>query len=340
MVKNQDSKDNPSEITIWLENRKKGLGGSDAPVVCGQSRFKSRLQLYYEKRGEVEFDRAESEFIYWGKKLEDFIAQRWAELNGRKIRRAKLKTSKHYPFMLGTCDRQILGDPRGLGILECKNFDGFFYRQVRQEVPESLPDDVYIQGQHYCVVFDAAFVSFAILIGGNRFCMFDVDRDEEFIKTLIEVEGEFFDGVQSARPPEPTNPKLTELLKALYPKDNGEVLIVSDPYYTSAAKTLYRDDQMTKLGQKAVDYAKCQFKLVMKEAQELKIPGFGKATWKSTKDRKFKALDIERVKLEYPEVYKACMKEVTIPGHRTFRLTPDKDVKAELSIVGPEEDEE
>jgi putative phage-type endonuclease len=339
-VEQETRSDSSPSLDHWHEQRRKGIGGSDAPVVCGQSRFKSRLQLYYEKRGEVAFERAESEAIYWGKKLEDFIARRWAELNNRKIKKAKLRTSQSFPFMLGNCDRQILGDPRGSGILECKNFDGFFYRNVRQEIPESLPDDVYIQGQHYCVVFDAQFVSFAILIGGNRFCMFDVEKDPDFCETLVQVEEEFFSCIQSATPPEPTNPKLTDLLKALYPKDNGEVLTVSDSYYTSAAKTLYRDDQMTKLGAKAVDYAKCQFKLAMKEAQELKIPGFGKATWKSTKDRKFKALDIERVKLEYPEVYKACMKEVTIPGHRTFRLTPDKDVKAELSIVGPEEDEE
>lgn len=30
----------------WLEARKKGLGGSDASVVCGISRYKSPVELW------------------------------------------------------------------------------------------------------------------------------------------------------------------------------------------------------------------------------------------------------------------------------------------------------
>ena len=33
----------------WLELRKNGIGGSDAAVVCGISRYKSPVELWMEK---------------------------------------------------------------------------------------------------------------------------------------------------------------------------------------------------------------------------------------------------------------------------------------------------
>ena len=33
----------------WLEARKQGIGGTDASVVCGISRYKSPVELWMEK---------------------------------------------------------------------------------------------------------------------------------------------------------------------------------------------------------------------------------------------------------------------------------------------------
>lgn len=38
----------------WVEERKKGLGGSDASVVLGLNRWKSRMALFLEKTGQIE----------------------------------------------------------------------------------------------------------------------------------------------------------------------------------------------------------------------------------------------------------------------------------------------
>ncbi|MDE5859902.1 MAG: YqaJ viral recombinase family protein [Oscillospiraceae bacterium] len=34
----------------WLEYRKKGIGGSDASVVCGINKYKSPVELWLEKQ--------------------------------------------------------------------------------------------------------------------------------------------------------------------------------------------------------------------------------------------------------------------------------------------------
>ena len=38
----------------WLEWRKRGIGGSDASVVCGISRYKSPVELWLEKTDQIQ----------------------------------------------------------------------------------------------------------------------------------------------------------------------------------------------------------------------------------------------------------------------------------------------
>ena len=46
-------KDETAEKAVWVQNRAKGLGGSDMPIVMGISPFKTPLQLWQEKTGKV-----------------------------------------------------------------------------------------------------------------------------------------------------------------------------------------------------------------------------------------------------------------------------------------------
>ena len=39
----------------WLEYRRKGIGGSDASVVCGINKYKSPVELWLEKRAAAIF---------------------------------------------------------------------------------------------------------------------------------------------------------------------------------------------------------------------------------------------------------------------------------------------
>lgn len=66
----------------WLEVRKQGLGGSDIASVLGASPWKSPLQLYLEKTGEIEDEFKETEAIRWGQRLEQPIADEFSETTG------------------------------------------------------------------------------------------------------------------------------------------------------------------------------------------------------------------------------------------------------------------
>ena len=68
----------------WLAGRHTGIGASEAAAVLGLSRYKSPLEVYLEKIGELG-PQDDSERMYWGRKLEAIIAQEYGIRTGLKV---------------------------------------------------------------------------------------------------------------------------------------------------------------------------------------------------------------------------------------------------------------
>jgi putative phage-type endonuclease len=181
-----------------VKDRRGYLGGSDAAVIAGLSRFKTPFQLYQEKRGEKEQDDlSDNERVYWGNALEAVVAEEYAKRSGRKVRRVNgLILHKDRPYLGAHIDRLVLDSRR---ILECKTTDGSRAKDWDDGVPAYyLP-----QVQHYLGVMGREVCDVAVLMGGNRFEIFPVERDEEFISALFALESQFWNGVLQGLPPAP-----------------------------------------------------------------------------------------------------------------------------------------
>ena len=101
----------------WLKYRKNGIGGSDAGAVCGLNPYRTAIQVYYDKTSE-EIEETDNEAMRQGKELEEYVARRFCEASGKKVRRANaLFYDEKNPFMLADVDRMIVGENAGL---ECK----------------------------------------------------------------------------------------------------------------------------------------------------------------------------------------------------------------------------
>jgi putative phage-type endonuclease len=215
----------------WLERRRAGTGGSDAPVVLGLSSWKSPLALWAEKTGLVrEPSLEEVEYVEWGHILEEPIAAKYIKVTGRTLidhGRYAIRIHPDRPWMHCTIDREIAchtamppDQPTdGPGDLSIKNAGAYKAKDWEDEPP--LPYQV--QLQHELAVTGLRWGSFAVLIGGNKFHWCDVPRNERFISYLIEKEEEFWDLVQrGAPPPADASDSTREVLLRLYPKDTGD----------------------------------------------------------------------------------------------------------------------
>lgn len=181
----------------WLEWRKKGIGGSDASVVCGISRYKSPVELWLDKTGQLPYQEA-GEAAYWGTQLEALVRAEFTKRTGIEVEhKGVLLQSEEYPFMLANLDGTCEHPDYGTCIFEAKTASAY----KAGEWDDAIPDEYQLQIQHYMAVtgYKAAYI--AVLIGGNTFRWKLVERDEELISMLIELEANFWDHVQMNTPP-------------------------------------------------------------------------------------------------------------------------------------------
>ncbi len=214
-----------------LEARKHGLGGSDAAAAIGMSPYKTPLQLYLEKRGEIKPpDLSDNPKVHWGEILEEVIAQEYTRQTGRRVRRVN-QTLYHpdYPWMLCHLDRIVVG---GNGYaLECKSTS--IREGWGEEGTDQVPEPILVQCQHNLAVAGKQVMEVPVLINGSDWRLYSVPRDDEFIRLLVEREDRFMALVKNGTPPEPdfTHQTTSALLGRMYPGTNGETIELPDEAY-------------------------------------------------------------------------------------------------------------
>lgn len=213
----------------WLPEKKKGIGASEIAAVLGINRWKSAIQLYAEKIGEVEPpDLSKNEFVEWGKRLEPAIIQGYKKRSGRPaIHFGLLIRSKEHPWALATPDGitgengeiSVMGDSKWP--LEVKNTSAF----KAEDWEEGCPEYYLYQLQHQMLVTGKPKATIACLLGGNKLVWTDVYRDETLIKKIIYQGSKFWQMVQDRIPPAPDgSDSAKRALADLFPKDTGEII--------------------------------------------------------------------------------------------------------------------
>ena len=187
----------------WLTLRKQGIGGSDAGAVCGLNPYVSPMDVYMDKMTEVipEQNR-DNEAMRLGRDLEQYVAERFCEETGLKVRRSNnMYVHPEYPFMLADVDRLIVGKENGLIGLECKTASPYSADKWKDG---KVPAHYLAQCYHYMAVLNAKAWYIAVVIYGREFKFVRIERDEEVIRNLIRLEQDFWqDHVKAGVMPDP-----------------------------------------------------------------------------------------------------------------------------------------
>lgn len=113
----------------WLVQRRKTVGGSDAAAIVGLSAYASPYSVWADKTGRTP-DKPDNEAMRQGRDLEDYVARRFIEETGKKVRRnTAMLYNPLYPFAHADVDRMIVGENAGLeckttSVLDLKQFNG------------------------------------------------------------------------------------------------------------------------------------------------------------------------------------------------------------------------
>ena len=197
----------------WLELRKSSLGGTNAATCVNMNIYSSLITLYSDKKG-LSKPREDNEAMRLGRDLEAYVADRFKEQTGKKVRNDfAMYADDEYDFLTANIDRKIVGENAGL---ECKTMGSFSgYNFEAGEVPSHY----YCQCQHYCMVMGFDMVYLAILVLQRGLYVFEIHRDDDFIKDMRAAEVDFWlNYVCKDRIPAPDGSEASlETLKELYP---------------------------------------------------------------------------------------------------------------------------
>jgi putative phage-type endonuclease len=250
-----------------------------------------------EKTNKLPYQEA-GEAAYWGTQLESLVRNEFTKRTGIEvIKLDQLLQSEDFPFMLANLDGICEHPNFGKCVFEAKTSSA--YRE--SEWREAIPDEYVLQVQHYLSVTGYKGCYVAVLIGGNSFRWKFVERDEELIEMLIQLEAEFWDCVQSDVPPPLDGSEASaKFLAQRFPDSIPESKIELPE---NAIELIHQyDDAREQL--ERIEEQKQEAENLLKQMlgdNEAGIAGDRVITWKSVLQERF---DNKTLKAEHPALYK------------------------------------
>lgn len=283
----------------WLKVRKLGLGGSDMAAVLGVSKWASPIDVWLDKTSD-KIDEKESEAMYWGTVLEDVVAKEFERRTGMKVRNNNFTLqSEEYHYLLANIDREIVGVDAGL---ECKTANAF---KADEWKDDNVPDNYYVQCQHYMAVTGKSRWWIAALIGGNTFVYKEIPRNDEVIQAIIDVGREFWQLVETkTMPAVDGSDACSNAIKQMFPTSNGESMTLNSNFEKtlSAWEQAKLDEQEAKDRRSELENI---IKVEMGEHESATLNDW-KITYKTSKPRE--SFDSKRFATDHPDMYTEYVK--------------------------------
>lgn len=283
----------------WLNERKKGIGGSDAAAICGVSPYRTPLQVWQDKRG-LSGAIPDNDAMLWGRILEPIVRQRYSDVTGRAVR---VPTDiLHHPqqdFMLANIDGVVIEEKRGVEVKTAKS-----PQEWGEPGTDEIPLPYIFQVQHYMIITGLEVFDVPVLIGGRDFRIYEVPADKELQEMIIEKEAAFWRMVQENAPPDPVN---YEDVIRRFRQSKAHTLTATS---NILAATMALKEIRGQIGELEAheDSVKADILGFMKESDTLvDVTGEVLATWKS--GHPVKRVDLKALQKEQPEIYAKYLRD-------------------------------
>jgi putative phage-type endonuclease len=295
----------------WLEHRQKSIGGSDASTIIGLNPWSSPYTVWADKLGKIP-PKEDNEAMRQGRDLEAYVAERFCEKTGKKVRRENnILVNPMYPFAHANIDRLVVGEDAGLeckttSVLNLKNFKNGAY-----------PNNYYVQCVHYMMVTGCKKWYLAVLVLNKEFMVFEIERDEEEINALAKSEADFWKLVEAKTPPVADGSDSTsKTISMLFPESNGETVNLFG--YEADIKSYMTYCSLIKDMEKQRDEVANRVKAFLGEAGRGESDNY-RVTYSTTSKSTF---DSKRFASEHPDIDLSGYYKTST--YRTFKVTETK----------------
>ena len=291
----------------WLALRKSSIGGSDAGALVGLNQYSSAISVYADKKG-LSKDKETSEAMRLGTDLEAYVAERFAEKEGKKVRNDFfMYADDEYDFITANIDRRVVGENAGL---ECKTMGSFSGYNLEDG---EIPSHYYAQCQHYMMVMGFDRMYLAILVLQRGLYVIPIERDDDFIKSLREAEIKFWTtNIEKSIMPAPDGSDASlDTLKEIFPKamPNTEIAVPGLDHLVKDYKAYGELEKEYKEKKSKVQAEICR-RLGTNEV------GVGNDYGCSWKEQSRESVSPKKLKAKYPRIYSEL---VEVSKYRVFR---------------------
>ena len=298
----------------WLQLRQSGIGGSDIAAIIGVSPYATAYDIYQSKTQPV--NEETSEFAYWGTVLEDTVAREFSKRSGLKIQNVNfLMRHPEHRWAIANIDRAII-NPAIKGnvrfkdgklttdqIVEIKTASEYVGKNWGSEESDEVPDQYQCQAQWYMGVTDTQVCHMAVLIGGNKYRQYKIERHQDFIDYLFEAAESFWtNNVLAGVEPDATT---LQNAKDKYPRHNPDTTL--DVELDSEAAKAFEHYETLKAQEKevkaALELAQTDLICQIQNNETLAIDGEVVATYKVQVSNRFNSSQFKKDMPELAEKY-------------------------------------
>lgn len=316
-------------------DRKKFIGGSDAAAVMGLSRYKTALQVWALKTGQIEAPNLDDVVsVQLGNKLEQAVCELFMEETGKKVQRVN-DTIFHpeHDFIGANIDRRVVGERAGF---EAKTTSQF---KSKEWQGQEIPAEYYCQCVHYMAVTGWPVWYLGVLIGNTTFVWkvlvrtdADVDLSQfppdkiyriepKIINQIVEREVDFWNNyVVPKVMPMQISANDSDVLFDLFPSSQPESTVELGDDASKICESLDSMEADLKVLEKEIEQQKNTLKAFLKDNEAGLTPKY-KITWKNQLARR---MDTSLFKKEQPEMYNRYSPE---RSSRVLRVSIRKDAE-------------
>jgi predicted phage-related endonuclease len=178
----------------WHENRRKGLGGSDATILVEGDCEKIK-ELWLTKTGRKQPEPLLVLPVLMGIETEDLNVAWIQHVTGRKVWGCgDERVHPSYPWLRASLDGITTASDGREALVECKSVGAFWK-------PENLVKKYNAQLQHVMMVGGWEVSVFSAIIGNSKHFLTEVEFDPWYALDLLELEKRFWDCVVNDREP-------------------------------------------------------------------------------------------------------------------------------------------
>lgn len=297
------------------------ISASQAATALGLNRYQTQRDYAYRLRAEIRGDSPpfqQSEPMDWGNRLEEAIYQKWQESRTEKYSRATDTIQvRNHPWLVATPDYLCSAHGYTLG-LEVKTAGVFKRLEWGEPGTDQVPEAYRIQAYIYMYAYDSDFWDFAVLIGGQEYREYRVQKpSNDLMHGIISSLQVWYERYVLGGEDPPGESADDE-----YRESDGSA-IEADPELLAGVQQYCELTQKLRYYENLRDELTEEMKLRMRLAEVVRYKGTDLVHWKTSTR---KVLDKDRLKYENPELYKKYTKETVARYYRVVAAKRDENV--------------